>query len=90
MNKILADAKKMMDQGRFEEALQRQIWYHNHALEYDQGQGGVRLTFALSQWIELGRHYPKAKTALIEIRDRDSRALMEGRGNVDCCRLSDA
>jgi predicted Ser/Thr protein kinase/capsular polysaccharide biosynthesis protein len=83
LQKILGDADKLMKQGQLEEALQRQIWYHNHALEYDQAQAGVRLSFALSQWIDLGRHYPKAKSALVEIRDRDTRALMEGRGSVD-------
>jgi type II secretory pathway pseudopilin PulG len=82
VQKILNDAKDLMEKGSYEEALQRQIWYHNHALEYDQGQTGVRLSFALSQWIELGRRYPKAKSALIEIRDQDSRALAEGRGYV--------
>ncbi len=80
LQKILNDAKTLMEQGDYEGALQRQIWYFNHALEYDQGQTGVRLSFALSQWVELGRRYPKAKAALVEIRDQDTRALMEGRG----------
>ncbi len=83
LQKILGDADKLMKQGQFEEALQRQIWYHNRALEYDQGQTGVRLSFALSQWIELWQALSQAKSALVEIRDRDTRALMEGRGSVD-------
>ena len=81
VSKVLSEAKDLMDQGRYEDALQRQIWYFNHALEYDQGQTGVRLSFALSQWMELGRRYPKAKEALIEIRDQDTRALADGKGN---------
>ncbi len=81
VSKILSDAKDLMEKGQYEEALQRQLWYFNHALEYDQGQVGVRLSFALSQWMELGRRYPKAKQALIEIRDRDARALADGQGN---------
>jgi serine/threonine protein kinase len=80
LQKILSDAKSQMEQGNYEEALQRQIWYFNHALEYDQGQTGVRLSFALSQWVELGRRYPKAKAALVEIRDQDTRALADGKG----------
>ncbi len=83
LQNILNDAKTLMDQGHYEDALQRQIWYFNHALEYDQGQTGVRLSFALSQWVELGRRYPKAKAALMEIRDQDTRALMEGRGYLN-------
>ncbi|MGA2281434.1 MAG: DUF4019 domain-containing protein [Verrucomicrobiota bacterium] len=80
MSKILEEAKNLMAQDKYEEALQRHIWYHNHALEFDQGQTGVRLSFALADWIELGRHYPKAKQALIEIRDRDTQKLLNGKG----------
>ncbi len=80
LQKILNDAKDLMDKGDYEAALQRHIWYFNHALEYDQGQTGVRLSFALSQWVELGRRYPKAKQALLEIRDRDTHKLATGQG----------
>src|SRR5208282_2462600 len=80
LQKILSDAKNLMEQAKYEDSLQRHLWYFNHALEYDQGQTGVRLSFALSQWVELGRRYPKAKEALIEIRDRDAHMLLEGKG----------
>jgi hypothetical protein len=53
------------------------MWYFNHALEYQPGQVGVRLSFALSDWVELGRSYPKALQALIEIRDHDLQLLNE-------------
>jgi hypothetical protein len=69
-----------MSRGAYEEALQRHIWYHNHALEIDPAQTGVRLSFALSCWMELGRRYPKAKQALIEIRDNKTREIAQGRG----------
>ena len=70
------EIKSLMDQGRYEEALQRQIWYFNHALdngEYD----AVRLSFGIIHWNELGRFYPKARQALVEIRDRDADTLVE-------------
>jgi hypothetical protein len=82
-NRIHAEAKTLAAQGQYEEALQRHLWYHNHALEFGVGQGGVRLSFALSAWIELGRKYPKARQALVEIRDRKTRELTEGRGSFD-------
>jgi tetratricopeptide (TPR) repeat protein len=82
VSKIWNDAKDLMEQGKYEEALQRHLWYFNHALEYDQGQTGVRLSFALSQWVELGRRYPKAKQALLEIRDHDAQLLASGQGYV--------
>ena len=78
--KVLAEARDLAGKGRYEEALQRHIWYHNHALEYGPSQAGVRLSFALSAWDELGRKYPKARQALMEVRDRGNRELAE-RGN---------
>ena len=76
--KIRDEIKTLMDQAHYEEALQRQIWYFNHALEFDPSLVGVRLSFTLSDWVELGRSYPKARQALIEIRDRDMQVFNEG------------
>jgi serine/threonine protein kinase len=83
LQKILGEAKAFMSKGAYEEALQRHIWYHNHALELEPAQSGVRLSFALGDWIELGRRYPKAKQALIEIRDNKTREIVEGRGYAE-------
>jgi hypothetical protein len=81
LRKILDEAKKLTSTGHFEEALQRYVWHHNHAQESgDSYQNIVRLTSALSDWEELGRRYPKAKQALIEIRDHKTREIVEGRG----------
>ena len=79
---ILSEAKGLMDQADYEGALQRLIWYHNHS-KFDPAQAGVRNSFALSDWVELGRRYPKARQALIEIRDADTREFSEGRGYFD-------
>ncbi len=79
--KVLAEARDMAGKGEYEGALQRHIWYHNHALDYGAGQSGVRLSFALSYWTELGRKFPKAMQALTEIRDRDKRELADDKGD---------
>jgi hypothetical protein len=81
--KIRDEANEMMKLGDYEAALQRHIWIHNHALEVASGQTGVRLSFYLSDWVELGRRYPKARRALIEVRDRKTRELEEGLGYAD-------
>jgi tetratricopeptide (TPR) repeat protein len=81
---ILQDAKNLMTQGRYEESLQRYIWYHKHEPESgDAYQNVVRITSAISDWMELGRHYPKARQALIDIRNQETRQLKEGRGYAD-------
>ena len=80
-SKILEEARNLMNQGRYEESLQHHLWYFNHATEYDSGQSAVRLSFALSDWAELGRRYPRAKQAIVEIRDRDTQKLLDGEGD---------
>jgi len=80
LDKIRQEAATLARQGRYEEALQRQLWYHNHALQYQPSLSGLRLTFALSQWTELARRYPKAKEALLEIRDRGANEFAQGGG----------
>ncbi len=79
---ILNSAKSLTDEGSYPEALQHYLWYFEHSRN-DAGQKGVRLSFALSDWIELGRRYPKARQALIEIRDADARQFSDGGGYQD-------
>lgn len=79
LQKILDAAKSLTEEGSYEEALQRYLWYFKHSRS-DVGQRGVRLSFALSDWVELGRRYPKAKQALIEIRDADVQKFSKGEG----------
>ncbi|MBL9135396.1 MAG: serine/threonine protein kinase [Verrucomicrobiales bacterium] len=81
--KIRQEANDLMNRGRYEEALQRQIWYHHHALEQDPALSGVRLSFALSDWIELGRRYPKARQALEDIRKTKTHEFAEDRGHFN-------
>ena len=84
LRKILDEAKDLTSTGHFEEALQRHLWHYNHAQEFgDSYQNVVRLTSALSDWEKLGRRYPKAKQALIEIRDNKTREITEGRGYTE-------
>ncbi len=81
LQKILDEAKTFMEQHKYEESLQRHLWHFNHAQEFnDPYQNIVRLTSGLSDWEELGRHYPKAKQALMEIRDSRTQQLAAGQG----------
>jgi tetratricopeptide (TPR) repeat protein len=79
---ILNSAGSLMNEGSYEEALQRYLWYFDHS-RYDADQKGVRITSAISGWIELGRRYPKARQALIEIRDTHVRQFSETGGYAD-------
>jgi hypothetical protein len=60
--------------GQYDDALQRCLSFQR------QLKGDQTLKPLLSDWAELGRRLPKAKEALIEIRDRHVREFSEGRG----------
>ena len=62
--------------------MQKHLWFHENALKYTPSLAGVRLSFALDYWIELGKKYPKAKEALVSIRDKNTKAFSEGNGTV--------
>ena len=77
---MLKEARELIKPAHYEESLQRFIWYHDHAAEFSTNLTSGWLINALSDWVELGRRYPKAKQALIEIRDHKNQEFHEGRG----------
>ena len=81
MQEYLRDIRELVKSGNYSEALERHIWFHNHALEYDESMSGVRASFALRDWLELGEKYPPARIALVEIRDRKTEELVSGDEN---------
>jgi hypothetical protein len=67
--------------GRYAEALDHFIWFHNHALAEDDSWRGVRLSYALGNWFDLGQVYPEALRALEDVRDRKTDSLLAGGGS---------
>lgn len=80
---VLREAVALMRQGRYAESLQKHLWFHDHALEHMPALAGVRLSFALAYWLELGACYPEAMQALTAVRDRKARALADGAGSFE-------
>lgn len=66
-------ARTWSREGRHADALRAHRWYHAHALQADDAQHGVRLSFALSSWADLSHVYPPARTALLTARKRAAR-----------------
>lgn len=64
--------------GRYEEALREYEWFHDHALQEQPALYGVRLSYALSDWIDLGKLYPPALVSLRAVRDQKSARLRDG------------
>jgi beta-lactamase regulating signal transducer with metallopeptidase domain len=81
-SQILEEARADRDAGRYEEALAKHIWYHT-ASRQEPGQGGVRLSFALSDWLKLGQAYPPALKALRQTREETEKAVRAGGVDVD-------
>ena len=78
MQKYLSDTRVLINEGKNELALERCIWFHDHALENQKSMSGVRLSFALSDWKKLGTQYPLALTALKDIRVQKTKRLIDG------------
>ena len=64
--------------GLHEVALQEYIWFFHHALAEQPSLSGVRRSFALSYWIDLGADYPPALRALEGLRDDCALKLLRG------------
>jgi hypothetical protein len=73
--RILNEARSDVRERKFETALAKHVWFHEHALEYQPSLSGVRLSFALGSWMRLAEVYPPALVKLTEIRDETLRRV---------------
>ena len=73
-------ASELAGDGQYEQALREFQWFHDHALEQDPTLYGVRLSYALYAWVDLGQEYPPALEALEAVRQRDMALLLAGQG----------
>lgn len=75
---VLQEARRAALDGRYSEALAQYRWFHEEALLHDPDVYGVRRSFALRYWKELGDVYPPARAELEATRDKKSEALRKG------------
>jgi hypothetical protein len=78
---VLQEARLQAAQARYDAALERYVWFYRHALEYNEGLAGVRLSFVLGEWVELGQKYPPARDALLSVRDEATTAFENGKAS---------
>lgn len=74
---ILREAQADARARRYEEALAKHLWYHQNTEEFDAGQTGVRRSFALSDWHDLGADYPPALVKFEETREASRMSVLE-------------
>lgn len=77
-SQILSEARKDAQAKRYSEALAKHVWFHENALKYEPSLRAVRLSFALSDWVKLGKVYPPAREKLIVIRDAIEKRAQNG------------
>ena len=76
--KALEFAHTFKEEGKYAEALEMHEWFHFNCLSIDKAFSGVRLSFALKDWLELADHYPTARVRLIEIRNQNIEEIKKG------------
>lgn len=74
---IMQEAAADANAGKYQIALAKQVWYHENAIKLQPAQSGVRLSFAMMNWIKLGEKYPLALEKLIEIRDETEKKIRD-------------
>jgi tetratricopeptide (TPR) repeat protein len=79
----LQKARTLYENGRYADSLQCYLELHTQART---SPNSPLLKIALPSWIGLGEKYPKAKQALVDIRDQDTRELSQGRGALQLFR----
>lgn len=83
---VLERARSARLEGRYEDALRDHLWFHENALSVEPGMAGVRLSFALRDWIYLAEKFPLARRALQGLRDRDTAKMLNGAESRDLFR----
>lgn len=78
-SKVLEEAEADAKAGNYANALAKHVWFYENALNYNSALYGVRLSFALSAWVELGESYPPALEKLKALRDKAKRNVREGK-----------
>lgn len=81
--RILDEARSDAKAGRHEVALAKHEWYHREALKVRPAQAAVRLSIALSDWVELGQAHPPALSSLKRFRDEALQKVLKGTGDFE-------
>lgn len=68
-----------MTDKKYAEALGIFVWYYNNILKYNSPQTGVRNSFCLDKWLELGKVYPPALAELQNIYNVKEKLFLDNK-----------
>jgi len=75
---VLRQARQLFESEQYAAALEKYVWFHDHALDADRSLAGVRLSYAILEWIDLGEVYAPAQRELESVRDAKAESLLQG------------
>lgn len=77
----MQQGRSLVKQGQYQQALEHFLWCFDEGEKY-RGFSGVRLSFLLSDIMDLSKHYPPAKQALLQRRDEIETKWLLGPGDT--------
>jgi len=80
---ILSGIRVDVQAKEYEVALAKHVWYHENALAIEPAQSGVRLSFALTYWLDLAKVYPPAMERLRDVRDETENRIRNENRTTD-------
>jgi len=78
----LHNIQNLVKNEQYKLALQKHVWFHEES-KSSSGMAGVRLSYAISDWVELGNKYPPALIELRRIRDDNKGKMFSGKGTFN-------
>ena len=63
---VLAEARDAYSQNKHQLALEKYQWFYRNALKHNEAYYGVRLSYCINEWADLGKIYQPACDALRE------------------------
>ena len=79
---VFREALKDAAARRHQAALEKLLWFHKNAIRLQPSLSGVRRSYALSAWKDLGNKYPPAMKALRRSRDSARHAARRQKGKA--------
>ncbi len=80
--KLSPKINQLVKDRKYEEALAIYVWYFNNVSKILPSNAGVKVSFTLMAWKELGEKYPRALDVLRQIREERAEFLRSGKAQL--------
>jgi len=66
---VLEEARSAYKEKDYASSLEKYQWFFDNSIKIKRSYYGVRLSYCLDEWAELGKEYPPAKAALVSLKN---------------------